>query len=422
MKDIFFGSSKQISRYSYLRRNVENMNKLKLQLNNSKLIIFNKSKNVGNRLEVLVKPNMISINNNSLALLNVKDHEIFNQLLNKWLDFNIRIQHNVHDKSTISYNNDIEDDLKNVSIFWLGFDDLKLLNCAANLKEDAIPIYAIDITNADKLSKFIDQTKEFENFKYVSNTGDILKLDNEEASLYSYAKMYIDFISKNNYCPSCAGHVVPVELGSRLYCLNDSPFNQKCTVNITSNNLQFPRTDAVVIISLYDELTGKILLGCNPKRHPPKIEKKINNNGVEITHKTTMYSCFAGFMEPSETVEHACIREVYEETGLRLNSNDIQIVESQPWPFPANVMIGCIGILRNEQTNAANINVHLDEELENVQWFDADNVNNVLQGKEVGVLSTANNVVDQWAGPPIESVAGRIIKRSIQKCIKDGKL
>ncbi len=50
------------------------------------------------------------------------------------------------------------------------------------------------------------------------------------------------------------------------------------------------------------------------------------------------YGLIAGFVEVGESLEHAVVREVHEEVGLRLA--DIRYVSSQPWPFPSNLMLG----------------------------------------------------------------------------------
>jgi NAD+ diphosphatase len=50
------------------------------------------------------------------------------------------------------------------------------------------------------------------------------------------------------------------------------------------------------------------------------------------------YSTIAGFVEPGETLEHAVVREVREETGIEVT--DVSYFASQPWPFPNQLMIG----------------------------------------------------------------------------------
>jgi NAD+ diphosphatase len=51
-----------------------------------------------------------------------------------------------------------------------------------------------------------------------------------------------------------------------------------------------------------------------------------------------MYSTLAGFVEPGEALEEAVRREVFEEAGLDLFAIDYR--SSQPWPFPASLMLG----------------------------------------------------------------------------------
>eukprot|EP00210_Caulerpa_lentillifera_P000272 g265.t1 len=52
------------------------------------------------------------------------------------------------------------------------------------------------------------------------------------------------------------------------------------------------------------------------------------------------YSCLAGFLEIGETFEQAVEREVFEESGIKVDVDSIKYCGSQPWPFPQSVMIG----------------------------------------------------------------------------------
>jgi NAD+ diphosphatase len=46
----------------------------------------------------------------------------------------------------------------------------------------------------------------------------------------------------------------------------------------------------------------------------------------------------AGFVEPGESLEDAVRREVAEEVGIAVT--DVRYHSSQPWPFPASIMLG----------------------------------------------------------------------------------
>jgi len=52
-----------------------------------------------------------------------------------------------------------------------------------------------------------------------------------------------------------------------------------------------------------------------------------------------LFSAFAGFVEPGETMEEAVRRELLEETALKVGA--IRYHQSQPWPFPSSLMLGC---------------------------------------------------------------------------------
>jgi NAD+ diphosphatase len=69
-----------------------------------------------------------------------------------------------------------------------------------------------------------------------------------------------------------------------------------------------------------NEARDKVILGRN-KRFPPKF-----------------YSALAGFVEPGETYEDAVRREMWEEAGVKVWN--VQYHSGQPWPFPANLMLG----------------------------------------------------------------------------------
>ena len=93
------------------------------------------------------------------------------------------------------------------------------------------------------------------------------------------------------------------------------------------------------------------------------------------------YSALAGFVEPGETLEEAVAREVREESGVEIA--EPEYVSSQPWPFPASLMLGfrarwASGTPRPEEG-----------ELDDVRWFSRDEV-----------ARAAAEDVDGWGGGP----------------------
>ena len=92
---------------------------------------------------------------------------------------------------------------------------------------------------------------------------------------------------------------------------------RRCT-DPDCNTMHFPRTDPAVIMLVSD---GERALMGRSKHFPPG-----------------MYSTLAGFVEPGESLEDAVAREVREETGIEVGA--VHYHSSQPWPFPANIMLG----------------------------------------------------------------------------------
>ena len=114
----------------------------------------------------------------------------------------------------------------------------------------------------------------------------------------------------------------------------------------------FPRTDPVVIMLITHE--DKVLLG-----RPPRLAEGV-------------YTTLAGFMEPGETIEEAVRRETFEESRVRVG--DVRLVLNQPWPFPANLMLGCCG-----KALTTDIEITQDE-LEACRWYSRAEVEAMLAG------------------------------------------
>jgi NAD+ diphosphatase len=68
-----------------------------------------------------------------------------------------------------------------------------------------------------------------------------------------------------------------------------------------------------------------------------------------------MHTALAGFVEAGETFEKAVAREVYEETGVRIDKDSVNYIGSQPWPFPQSIMIGFFATATADDTHPLNV-------------------------------------------------------------------
>lgn len=167
----------------------------------------------------------------------------------------------------------------------------------------------------------------------------IAGLDPLSAELLATARALLEWHRSHRFCSACGAPSDPAAAG----------WSRRCPA---CGAQHFPRTDPVVIMLV---LSGnRALLGRSPG------------------WPEGMYSCLAGFMEPGETVEAAVRREVMEETGVRCGP--VGYVASQPWPFPASLMIGCRATAETED-------ITLDPaELEDALWISREEMVTVLAG------------------------------------------
>jgi NAD+ diphosphatase len=112
-----------------------------------------------------------------------------------------------------------------------------------------------------------------------------------------------------------------------------------------------------------------------------------------------MYSALAGFVEPGETIEAAVRREIREEAAVTCHT--VQYFASQPWPFPASLMIGCFA-------EAENRNFEIDRvELEDARWFSRDEAIALIERRHP----------DGLAAPTPMAIAHHLLKRWAYKAV-----
>jgi NAD+ diphosphatase len=106
-----------------------------------------------------------------------------------------------------------------------------------------------------------------------------------------------------------------------------------------------------------------------------------------------MYSLLAGFVEPGETMEAAVRREVFEETGVRVG--EVSYLASQPWPFPASLMLGCAG-------QAISRDITIDpSEIEDALWVTREEMMRIVAGEHASILparkgAIAHFLLEHW--------------------------
>ncbi|MEM7544966.1 MAG: NAD(+) diphosphatase [Pseudomonadota bacterium] len=231
---------------------------------------------------------------------------------------------------------------------FMGLDDAGTAHFAADVSYIAPP--------DEKPAEFVDQrTLDLsENRKFIDLRAIMGEIDHRDAGIAAAAKGIFEWRLTHGFCANCGAKNTVSYAGWRMDCA-------------TCERQHFPRTDPVVIMLILDG--DKVLLGRAaiwPER---------------------MYSLLAGFMEPGETVEEAVRREVLEEAGIEVG--EVRYVTSQPWPFPASLMIGCVGFAKGTEIN---LDPH---ELQDALWVSKTDVADALAGRNEAIAPARKGAVAQ---------------------------
>lgn len=160
----------------------------------------------------------------------------------------------------------------------------------------------------------------------------------------SQAIQLLRWQADTQFCSRCAAPVSLAEFGERAMVCSDCKLRQ------------YPRVQPCVIVAI-------------TRSNPISGEMQIllaHHHRYGQTSPNLQYGLIAGFVEAGESLEHAVVREVFEEVGIHLA--DINYVSSQPWPFPSNLMIAFRATFISGEI------VLQEDELSHADFFDISNL------------------------------------------------
>ncbi|WP_312180878.1 NAD(+) diphosphatase [Arthrobacter sp.] len=182
-----------------------------------------------------------------------------------------------------------------------------------------------------------------------------------DAGLFVEACAVSNWHATHTHCPRCGA---PTEL-------EQGGWVRRCPED---GSQHFPRTDPAIIVAITDP-QDRILLGS------------------AAAWPGNRYSTLAGFVEPGESLEAAVIREVAEEAAVVVRNP--QYLGSQPWPFPASLMLGFCAEADGTEPQADGV------EMSDVRWFSRKELTEAVAAGEVTIpssISIARNLIDRWYG------------------------
>jgi NAD+ diphosphatase len=202
------------------------------------------------------------------------------------------------------------------------------------------------------------EMRKYEGFKTLREVGG--NLDADKLALAMHAVGLANWHWTHTHCARCGAKTVSDLGGSVRVCPEDATQHH-------------PRTDPAVIVLVKDK-EDRILLG-----HQPSWPDK-------------RFSTFAGFVETGESFEECVSREVFEEAGVYLH--DINYLTSQPWPFPASIMIAFEGITQRPEEARPD-----GTEITEVRWFSRDEMKDAVIAQDILLppkISVARRMIETW--------------------------
>lgn len=174
------------------------------------------------------------------------------------------------------------------------------------------------------------------------------------STAFAQARALLHWQSRHRFCGRC-GHPVAFERAGWLGRCNGCGLEH------------YPRTDPAVIVAVSD---GERLL-----------------LGRQAAWPARRYSVLAGFVEPGETLEQTVVREVFEESQVRVHA--CRYLAAQPWPFPSSLMLGFVADAAPDVPQA-------NEELEDVRWFHRETIGRAIAGHDDELQLSPAISISRW--------------------------
>jgi len=220
-----------------------------------------------------------------------------------------------------------------------------------------VAVFALDMEGAaDPADGPLEGLGRFEDLRAIA-----LTLAPADAAILATAKGVFEWRRRHRHCAACGAASEAAEGGWKRIC-------PSCKTE------HFPRTDPVVIML------------------PVNGEKCLL--GRQAAWPKGVYSALAGFLEPGESIEEACARELFEEAALKATA--VRYHSTQPWPYPSSLMIGLIAEVEDGEATPD------QTELDEVRWFTRDEAGALIRGeltdaRAPGAMAIAHQLIRTWA-------------------------
>jgi len=221
----------------------------------------------------------------------------------------------------------------------------------------------LGITDKHNYVTYFAEVDQMNESSWVSLRDVGAQLTALDVGLATTATALSSWHENNKFCAKCGAETE----------MSGAGWSRSCPAEKTEH---YPRTEPAMIVAVEDE-HGRILLG-RRKQWP-----------------TTWFSTLAGFVEAGESVESCVVREVLEESGISIDPKSLRYLGSQPWPFPASLMLGY------RATALTTGLKHDDDEMAEVKWFSKDEFIQACESKNLELpnqTTIAWHLIKDWFG------------------------